>query len=922
MANNLQLTFASNEDSLSVRRFTVTEQLSGLFVIDIVARSEVVDLDLETLVGHGASFAVLGDTKFVLGGDAASASQRAWTGVCSHVEQLQAEETGLSTYALRILPSLWRTTLRTNIRIFQRLSVPDLVKKLLLEWDIEPELRLTGTYPKHEYRVQYMETDFVFISRMLEEAGITYFFEFGTVEDGPSKAKLILSDAPQSADASIGPLPFVEGMTSEGRRDFITKVRLSTEVRPGAFTMRDHDFRLKTDYQLIQQHKVGIDRELSLERYEYQPGSYWVESQGTKLPTADDKGLFKADETHGKQRATLALEAERAGRRTVRFETNVIAVAPGKVFTVSGHQRKELGADKKLLATRSVLRGNHDGNYEFVGEAVFTEDAYRPARVTPRPRIYGVQSAVVVGPAGQEIHTDEFGRVRLQFHWDRENAFSDESSCWIRVSQGWAGLGYGMINIPRVGQEVLVEFFDGDPDRPVITGRVYNNTSRVPYKLPENKTKSGWKSDSSPGSDGFNELMFEDKKGAEIVHIQAQRDFTEVIKNNQSSTVLNGRSASVTSSDSLTVGASVSVAAGQGISWTAGKTISADAGEMHSVHVASGTGTDITDKRIVSSTGGASITLDGDNIILEAKGTLVIRSGGLAQFHSQAEIQIDAPMTYINSFSASAPAVPTIPAANPPGGPGSGGETNDSTYKPEGRGEVAPPGGYDEAMPNAFVANPPATTAAAPAALSIDPAAALSIARDVASGNPITALSNANVRALLPPQVGSAIDKGLQLVNVARTFKETKGLSLLEIPELKQAVAGIATQPIIGSVSAVDIADVLNAGTRFGVWHVDGPVGDAAAFLRAAAPDAPNRVDAAIAEVQAKIPPGVTQLLGLKTESAPARIDGAMLTRDVETAASQGQPPILAQATALAQQGVALYRGDFAGQFTRILGGG
>jgi type VI secretion system secreted protein VgrG len=171
------------------------------------------------------------------------------------------------------------------------------------------------------------------------------------------------------------------------------------------------------------------------------------------------------------------------------------------------------------------------------GQAVFTDAPYRPAITTPKPDVVGVQSATVVGPKGQEIHTDEFGRVRVQFPWDREGKSDELSSCWIRVSQGWAGTGYGMIVLPRVGQEVLVGFLQGDPDQPIVVGRVFNATQQVPYGLPGNKTRSTWKSDSSPGSGGFNEIMFEDLQGQELVYVQAEKNRRKLVKNDETITI-------------------------------------------------------------------------------------------------------------------------------------------------------------------------------------------------------------------------------------------------------------------------------------------------------------------------------------------------------------------------------------------------
>ncbi|MCK6588551.1 MAG: type VI secretion system tip protein VgrG [Polyangiaceae bacterium] len=201
------------------------------------------------------------------------------------------------------------------------------------------------------------------------------------------------------------------------------------------------------------------------------------------------------------------------------------------------HPHAALTDSTRLLVTEFSVEGTPEAEWSMSGRAVFTDVPYRPPQRTQKPRVEGVQSATVVGPAGQEIHTDEFGRVRVQFPWDREGKLDDGSSCWIRVSQGWAGTGYGMIVIPRVKQEVLVGFMEGDPDQPIIVGRVYNATQGVPYKLPDHKTRSTWKSDSSLGSDGFNEIMFEDLKGQELVWEQAEKNRRRLVKNDETITI-------------------------------------------------------------------------------------------------------------------------------------------------------------------------------------------------------------------------------------------------------------------------------------------------------------------------------------------------------------------------------------------------
>ncbi|MDC3956947.1 type VI secretion system tip protein VgrG [Polyangium jinanense] len=603
--SQLALWFASGEDSLSVRKFSVREVMSTLFEVSILALSPIEDLDIDSIIGQPAGF------KALVGLDHVS-PLRAWSGVCSHMTQLQAETTGLSTYELRIVPNLWRATLRRNHRVFQHETIPAIVRVILAEWGIEPELRISANrYPKYEYRVQYGETDYAFVCRLLEEAGIS--FHFIQTEDLAVPSRLVLSDAPQ-ADEPRHPqaLPCVDNPNESARREFVTKVSVSHEVRPGKYTIRDFDFRLRPDHRLFA-HAGGHGTEDAYEQYHYIPGSFQVETAPgrTDTPAADDKGGVRSDMHEAQSLASRSLESERKARRVVSFETNAYDLAPGIVFSLSGHPRAALSPDRRLLLYSSTFSGAHDTEWRMECRAVFADVPHRPERRTPRPRIVGVQSAVVVGPPGEEIHTDEFGRVRVQFHWDREGEYDDGSSCWIRVSQGWAGNGFGMMAIPRVGQEVLVDFFEGDPDRPVIVGRVYNNTSRVPYKLPDNRTKSGWKTDSSPGSNGYNELSFEDSKGRELVSLQAERNLEKVVKVDEAISVGRDRKTTIGEHDEAVVGV------------------------RHRTQMMQAAGTppdvaptqfEMIDKRIRFTTGEASIVLDGPNITLQAKGVITIHS--------------------------------------------------------------------------------------------------------------------------------------------------------------------------------------------------------------------------------------------------------------------------------------------------------
>ena len=278
-----------------------------------------------------------------------------------------------------------------------------------------------------------------------------------------------------------------------------------------------------------------------------------VESPGAVgSPVADDKGAYRYDQASGKDLAQRILEAERVKKLAVSFGTNTVDLWPGIVFSIDNHPHPELPVGQGLLITQFFIEGTPGDQWHMSGSAVLTNVPYRPAWKTPKPQIHSVQSATVVGPSGQEIHTDEFGRVRVQFPWDREGKKDDSSSPWIRVSEGWAGTGFGGLTLPRVGQEVLVGFLGGDPEQPIVVGRLFNMTNPVLHKLPENKTRSDWKSDSSPGSAGWNEILFEDLVGSELVYQQAQKNQRRLVKHDETITVVNDREKGVAANETDT----------------------------------------------------------------------------------------------------------------------------------------------------------------------------------------------------------------------------------------------------------------------------------------------------------------------------------------------------------------------------------
>jgi type VI secretion system secreted protein VgrG len=538
------LSFESGESSLTARTFRIEESLSEPFSILIVARSPR-SIDLETIVGRAAALEISGGDPIDAG------TPHRWSGICHHIEQVRAEPTGLSTYELHLAPVLWLLGQRRGYRIHQHLTIPAIIDRILADWSITPKWRLSRSYPQLEYRVQYGESDLAFFTRLLEEAGITFTFE-GT-ENGST---LTLDDAFHAGAARPRGLPFVDS-PNEVQKEFATNLKISREMRPGAFAIRDYDFRRPTFALLGQATSPAAGVEERLEQFHYQPGHFLIEgAEGGDTPAADDRGVARYSADFGKARAGERLSSERVGRASITFRTQVLDLVPGSVFGIEDHPHVSLGDDRRLVVLGRAIDGAVATDWTFSSEVRATSAAepHRPPRVTQKPIVDGVQTAIVVGASGQEIHTDEFGRVRVQFPWDREGASDERSSCWIRVSQGWGGTGFGLIHLPRIGQEVLVGFLEGDPDQPVVVGRVFNATNVTPYPLPKHQTRSTWKSNSSPGGDGFNEIMFEDQSGSELVWVQAQKDLRKLVNNDETVTVGHDRQKLVKGDETETVG--------------------------------------------------------------------------------------------------------------------------------------------------------------------------------------------------------------------------------------------------------------------------------------------------------------------------------------------------------------------------------
>jgi type VI secretion system secreted protein VgrG len=542
----------AEDAALTVDRFSLRERLNEPFSLSVVAGSVHPDLDLEDLILRPASLVI----------DAGRPhGRRVYSGVCAAVELMSSEASGLSLYRFRVAPRLALLALRRDHRSYQQLSIPAILAQMLAAYVIPAAFHLDeSAFPTLDFKVQYGETDLAFFTRLCEEAGITFALrDDNQGEDEDDRGSIVvLSDAPTKAEPRAGsPLPFLDNPIGIGDREHVTRVRLLREARPLAFALRDFDFRnpaLPLDGRATD---AGDGAPLH-EHFHFEPGAFRaVSAAPTFTPIADVLGTTRHQPLVGERRAGHLLAGAHAAAQSVTFDTNALDLMPGAVFSLLGHPHPSLSESSGLLVTELVIRGERDREWTTRGKAALTERPYHPPRITARPVVQGLQSAIVTGPAGNELFTDEHGRVRVRFLWDRGTAIDAATSCWIRVSQGWAGAGFGLWTLPRVGQEVLVGFLEGNPDEPIVMGRAPNAHNPPPYALPANATKAVWRSRSTPDAEGYNEISFEDRAGSERFYERAERDKATEVLRNESLSVGGKRSHGIGGDEDRTIGGTV-----------------------------------------------------------------------------------------------------------------------------------------------------------------------------------------------------------------------------------------------------------------------------------------------------------------------------------------------------------------------------
>jgi len=647
-------------DALLLEAIHGVEGVSRLFTFELDMISEDREIEAADVLGTGMLVRM----------DLPDGEQRFLHGLVNRFTQsdVQAE---FSQYEAEIVPWTTLLTYSRQSRIFQELTVLEIVEQVFGDLGHSDfDLRCTRPYAKREYCVQYRETDWAFVSRLLEEEGIFYFFEHEE-----ERHLLVLADDNQAFEPAAAGGSFLfdtEGVV--GETDVIRSLAQERAIHSGKVVLRDYDYlNPSVSLEASLEGEPEVSGLTSLEIYDY-PGEY---------STLDD----------GDRIARLQLEAREAEYHTVRGDGDVRALCSARTFALrghplSGHNREYLVRTVRHHARNAGVRSQGSGGFEYRNEfrALPSDVPFRPARRTPAPLVHGPQTAVVVGKSGEEIWTDSHGRVKVQFHWDRHGQLDENSSCWLRVAMPWAGKGYGSLTIPRIGQEVVVGFLEGDPDRPLIVGSVYNAEQTPPLDPSEGGMSQGMISRSTPGGGGFNQISVNDTAGEEGVTIHAQFDMNTTVGNDSTEDVGNDRTASVATNDALTVGAdqtlevggnreasiggdesvviggeqAVSVSADRSVDIGAAGSIAAGADLAleggANVTVASGADTAIDASANFATTagvnldltGGAAASMTAPQISISGDGTVEITCGGSSIKMTPASIEISAPTITVN----------------------------------------------------------------------------------------------------------------------------------------------------------------------------------------------------------------------------------------------------------------------------------
>ena len=511
------------KDVLLFLRMSAREELGRLSEFEIDVLSTRNDINFAGIVGKSVTVKL----------ELANKESRYFNGYVTRFSQ-----TGMRgryhQYHASVRPWLWFLTRTADCRIFQKMSVPDILKKVFGDHSIAAhEFQLSAAYRRWEYCVQYRESDFNFVSRLMEQEGIYYYFKH---EAGRHVMVVTDSYAGHSVFPGHAKIPFIPHGRVRTEEEGISEWTFSHEVQSGKYVIDDYNFTAPRVDREVEK-EITRPHDLSKGELYDHPGEYEIKSDGTHY-------------------VQMRIEEVQSQFEVAQGTTNSRGLATGSLFTLTGHPRADQGREYLVVgATHDVEYSEYESlegggsDYGCSFRAMYAkEHPFRPQRITPKPIVQGPQTAVVVGPAGEEIHTDEYGRIKVQFHWDRLGKKDENSSCYMRVAQVWAGNNWGATFTPRIGQEVVVSFLEGDPDDPLVTGSVYNAIQRPPYlgqgrdgKHKNDPRVSGVKTNTTTGGAGFNELRFDDTKDKEQVFIHAERNYDVRVKNDMMEHVIHDR---------------------------------------------------------------------------------------------------------------------------------------------------------------------------------------------------------------------------------------------------------------------------------------------------------------------------------------------------------------------------------------------
>ncbi|XWJ90092.1 type VI secretion system Vgr family protein [Phytobacter ursingii] len=511
MLNRISVTLPAGAESLLFWKLNGTEVMSRSFSLNVTMLSQDENIDRKALLGKSLTVTV----------PTQALQPRYFNGKITEVNLQGTELNGVryAVYLLKIESDLWPLLRDRNQRIFQNQRAPDIIKTVLAGYGVKTEDRLTGEYRNWEYCVQYQESSYSFISRLMELEGIYFFFRHEA-----DSHTLVLMDAADSHQPFSGyeVIPYHTsqsgGTTSE---EGIGQWAISERVTPGLYSIDDYDFRKPNAWMFQARENPASPSPGQIDYYEW-PGRF-------------------VDHQHGEFYARIRQEEWQAEQQRIDAAGTALGITPGYTFSLGNPPYK--GASNEYLVVsaaytleeNSYASGSASNSVHHINFVVIPADTtFRSAQRTEWPRTHGPQTARVVGPHGESIWTDRYGRVKVKFHWDRQAKGDDTSSCWVRVSSAWASQGFGGVQIPRVGDEVVIDFINGDPDRPIITGRVYNEASMPPWELPADSTRMGFMTRSKDGSkDNASYLFFEDKQGSESVDLHSEKDMKVSVENDQ-----------------------------------------------------------------------------------------------------------------------------------------------------------------------------------------------------------------------------------------------------------------------------------------------------------------------------------------------------------------------------------------------------